>query len=182
MNPVTVEQSIDVTLIPARQKHPAILKAWDDLHPGGAILLVNDHDPLPLYYQFSCEYAGMFQWKYLERGPASWRVRIRKGDFPDPGFVPARKPASSAAPAIPGAPASPHILDTRPLFERGETPCDAIDEAVASLHPGQPLILLVPFEPVPLYAKLGREGFSHHASQRPDGVWQVEFRRESEPA
>ncbi len=180
MNPVIVEQSIDVTTIPARQRHAIILKAWDDLHPGSAILLVNDHDPLPLYYQFSCEYAGMFQWEYLERGPVSWRVRIRKGDFPDPGFVPARKTKSfTAIPACPDRGVRPHLLDTRPFFERGETPCDAIDEAVSSLVPGQPLILLVPFEPVPLYAKLGQEGFSHHTSQLPDGVWQVEFRREN---
>ena len=34
-----------------------------------------------------------------------------------------------------------------------------------------------PFEPVPLYAKLGRDGFSHQSRQVEDGSWQIEFRR-----
>ena len=179
MNPVTVEQTIDVTAIPPRHKHAAIFQAWADLAPGGALVLLNDHDPLPLYYQFASEDAGGFRWEYLERGPADWRVRISKGDFPDPGFVPSRKPAP-AAPA-PVQVASPRVLDLRPIFDRGETPCGAIDDAIASLVPGQSLVLLVPFEPVPLYTKLKRQGFSHQTGQLPDGAWHVEFRPDHTP-
>jgi hypothetical protein len=73
----------------------------------------------------------------------------------------------------------PLLLDTRPIFERGDTPCQAIDDATASLQPGQSLVLLVPFEPVPLYAKLGREGFAHQTIQLPDGTWQATFRKEN---
>ncbi|MBI3852869.1 MAG: DUF2249 domain-containing protein [Verrucomicrobia bacterium] len=72
---------------------------------------------------------------------------------------------------------SPLVLDTRPFFARGATPCDAIDNVVARLRPGQPLVLLVPFEPVPLYTKLGREGFVHQTTQMEDGTWRVEFRK-----
>ena len=84
------------------------------------------------------------------------------------------KPSPQSAPAdsIP-----PLVVDTRPIFEGGGTPCRAIDEAVARLVPGQGLVLLVPFEPVPLYAKLGNQGFHHTATQLPDGAWRVEFRR-----
>ena len=39
-------------------------------------MLVNDHDPLPLRYQFEAQYAGEFTWDYLEAGPTVWRVRI----------------------------------------------------------------------------------------------------------
>ena len=70
-----------------------------------------------------------------------------------------------------------HVIDTRPIFARGETPCKAIDDAVASLMPGQPLVLIVPFEPVPLYTKLGNQGFTHEAKELSDGTWQVEFRK-----
>ena len=41
-------------------------------------VLVNDHDPKPLYYQFSFERAGTFTWRYLEEGPEVWRVEIGK--------------------------------------------------------------------------------------------------------
>lgn len=139
------------------------------------MVLVNDHDPLPLYYQFSCEQQGHFHWEYLEQGPEVWRVRIIKGNFADPGFVPARKFTACCGPAA--GPTAPIVLDTRPIFEHGETPCAAIDEAVTNLTPGQALVVLVPFEPVPLYAKLAREGFSHATQQSDDGTWRVEFRK-----
>jgi uncharacterized protein (DUF2249 family) len=137
--------------------------------------LVSDHDPAPFYFQLSCEHTGKFHWEYLEQGPEVWRVRIRKGDFPDPGFVPPKrtpKPSTTS-----GRKKKPLVLDARPIFARGETPCGAIDEAVASLEENQPLVLLVPFEPDPLYAKLGSEGFSHKSEQMDDGTWRVEFQR-----
>jgi uncharacterized protein (DUF2249 family) len=39
-------------------------------------VLVNDHDPKPLYYQFQAELGEPFQWEYLESGPEVWKVRI----------------------------------------------------------------------------------------------------------
>ena len=73
----------------------------------------------------------------------------------------------------------PLLLDTRPMFAGGHTPCKAIDDALANLIPGQSLVLLIDFEPVPLYVKLGNQGFTHHAKELDDGTWQVEFRRTS---
>jgi uncharacterized protein (DUF2249 family) len=46
------------------------------LLPGAGFVLVNDHDPTPLRYQFEAEHAGAFTWDYLEAGPAAWRVRV----------------------------------------------------------------------------------------------------------
>jgi uncharacterized protein (DUF2249 family) len=46
------------------------------LEAGESFILVNDHDPKPLYYQFQAERTGEFTWEYLEQGPAAWRVRI----------------------------------------------------------------------------------------------------------
>jgi hypothetical protein len=67
------------------------------------------------------------------------------------------------------------ILDVRPVFAQGDSPCGAIDEAVTSLRPGQNLVLLLPFEPKPLYKKLAEVGFSHRAEPLPDESWRVEF-------
>jgi uncharacterized protein (DUF2249 family) len=71
----------------------------------------------------------------------------------------------------------PLVVDTRPVFAQGGTPCSVIDDAVRQLAPGQSLVLLVPFEPVPLYSKLADLGFEHEAAEQPDGLWRVEFRR-----
>lgn len=62
-------------LIPA-QRHEQIFATFRELPAGMSFVLVNDHDPKPLYYQFAAEYPGEFTWDYAESGPAVWRVRI----------------------------------------------------------------------------------------------------------
>jgi uncharacterized protein (DUF2249 family) len=69
---------VDVRQTPPRQRHPLIFETFDQLAPGKAFTLVNDHDPKPLYYQFQAELTDQFTWDYLERGPETWRVRIGK--------------------------------------------------------------------------------------------------------
>ncbi len=78
MTPVDVGERLDVREIPPRIKHPLILSRFAALEPGQSFTLVNDHDPKPLYYQFSAEEAGRFEWEYLEQGPEVWRVRLGK--------------------------------------------------------------------------------------------------------
>ncbi len=69
---------LDVRTIPPREKHPAIFTTFAALAPGEAFVLVNDHDPIPLRYQFEAQHAGSYGWDYLEQGPAVWRVRIAR--------------------------------------------------------------------------------------------------------
>ena len=70
------ESIVDVRSIIPRERHPLIFDTFSSLGPGQGFVLVNDHDPKPLYYQFQAEHEGAFQWNYLERGPDVWRVRI----------------------------------------------------------------------------------------------------------
>ena len=78
MNQQTFKTTIDVRSIPPYERHPLIFRTFDELTPGEAFLLVNDHDPKPLYHQFQRERNGNFGWKYLEEGPEIWRVQISK--------------------------------------------------------------------------------------------------------
>ncbi len=71
------EHVLDVRPIPPPLKHPAIFHMFTNLTPGEAMVLINDHDPKPLYYQFSAEMPGQFDWQYLEQGP-EWRVQITR--------------------------------------------------------------------------------------------------------
>lgn len=48
------------------------------MDPGKTLLLINDHDPKPLYYQLIAERAGQFEWNYVEHGPEVWKVEIGK--------------------------------------------------------------------------------------------------------
>ena len=73
---MTVKTVLDVREIPPRERHPLILGTFDALTPGESFVLVNDHDPKPLHYQFQFEKAGQFTWDYQEQGPDVWRVEI----------------------------------------------------------------------------------------------------------
>jgi uncharacterized protein (DUF2249 family) len=72
----TGTDTIDVrTLMPA-QRHAKIFELVHALAPGASFVLVNDHDPKPLYYQLEAEYPQQFSWTYLKRGPQEWQVAI----------------------------------------------------------------------------------------------------------
>ncbi|MGH7098379.1 MAG: DUF2249 domain-containing protein [Stellaceae bacterium] len=71
-------QQLDVRDLPPPQRHALIFDTCGKLPVGNAVILVNDHDPRPLYYQFEAEQPGQFGWEYIERGPEVWRVRITR--------------------------------------------------------------------------------------------------------
>jgi uncharacterized protein (DUF2249 family) len=73
---MTLENLLDVRTFEPRLRHEKIFTTYHNLKPGEAFVLVNDHDPKPLFYQFQFEQSGKFSWDYLEQGPEVWRVRI----------------------------------------------------------------------------------------------------------
>ena len=76
--PAPATRTIDLPSIAPRERHALIFACFDALQPGQALELVNDHDPQPLRVQFEDRAFGQYDWRYLESGPASWRVRIGK--------------------------------------------------------------------------------------------------------
>lgn len=69
---------VDVRNLPPRERHPRIFQTFDSLAPGQSLILVNDHDPKPLQYQFMFERSEQFDWVYQQAGPEVWQVAIRK--------------------------------------------------------------------------------------------------------
>ena len=67
---------LDIRALAPKDRHALIFKTYEELQPGQSFVLVNDHDPKPLYYQFEFERKEKFTWSYLEQGPEVWRVRI----------------------------------------------------------------------------------------------------------
>lgn len=74
-------QILDVTVIEPRLKHPTIFQRFDELAGGEGLIIHNDHDPKPLYYQLLAERGQIFNWEYLMSGPNVWRVLIGKKDM-----------------------------------------------------------------------------------------------------
>ena len=89
----TLEKTLDVRDMVPKERHPMIFDTFKALGPGESFVLVNDHDPKPLLYQFQNEHDGEFDWWPLEQGPLVWRVTIERrktsasntlGQAPDP--------------------------------------------------------------------------------------------------
>lgn len=71
----------------------------------------------------------------------------------------------------------PRIVDARPVIAAGGEPFEMIMAAVDELRDEQPLVVIAPFEPVPLEGVLGSQGFEFETEKLDTGDWQVTFTR-----
>jgi uncharacterized protein (DUF2249 family) len=69
------------------------------------------------------------------------------------------------------------LLDVRPELEQGGEPFVLIMEAASSIKPGGTLVIVAPFEPVPLYSVLGAQGFAYETEKEAAGEWVACFSR-----
>ncbi|MEB2310833.1 MAG: DUF2249 domain-containing protein [Sorangiineae bacterium] len=74
---------LDARTIAPAVRHTTIFDTFDALPVGGRFVLVNDHYPKPLLYQFLAERQGQFEWNVLEAGPALHRVELVKREDPE---------------------------------------------------------------------------------------------------
>ncbi len=71
----------------------------------------------------------------------------------------------------------PLILDVRPELARGQEPFATIMQTIGMLQARQELLLIAPFEPIPLYAALGQKGFTHQTEHSTPDEWRITFRQ-----
>lgn len=169
---------LDVRDMVPRERHPKIFAAWEALPVGGALKLVNDHDPKPLYYEFRAERGGEFEWTPLEKGPETWSVEIKRvaAAAPDSG-KPATQPAERPAWAS-RAPVSE--VDVREDLRAGNEPFPKIKAAAAQARPGDVFVLRAIFDPKPLYELLKTKGFEAWTERLAEDDWKVYFHKTRE--
>ncbi len=142
--------TLDVRDLAPGERHRVIFDTLTGLDAGEVTRLVNDHDPVPLRYQLDAERPGQFSWEYVEDGPERWVVDI----------------TSKAV-----------VFDARPILAAGDEPFAGIMAAAARVEDGQVFVVYAPFEPVPLQAVLGEQGFSYMSDHMDDSTWRVTFLR-----
>ncbi|HET7626102.1 MAG TPA: DUF2249 domain-containing protein [Verrucomicrobiae bacterium] len=69
-------------------------------------------------------------------------------------------------------------LDVRDDLRKGIEPFSKIMGAVSALRPDEQLLLIAPFEPVPLFSVLKRQGFEHVSRELESGDFEVLFTRD----
>jgi uncharacterized protein (DUF2249 family) len=149
----------DVRDIPCQVKHPQIMQRWFALPVGAHFVLINDHDPAPLYYQFNALFPEAFTWEYLEHGPEVFQIKITKVA----AVTPREEIHSPCAPAAPGE------LDVRGLMP--PEPMVRILAALAQVCAGDRLQARTDRRPVHLLAEIEARGFRQQSDEQPDGSW-----------
>ena len=72
--------TIDVREIPPFERHATIHDRFADLDPGETLVIVNDHEPKPLYYEFAAEVESFDEEGYevSRRGEQEYVARFPK--------------------------------------------------------------------------------------------------------
>lgn len=73
-----MSETLYVSEIAPALKHPTIFQKFDALEQGESLTIVNDHDPIPLFYELRAERGDIFEWLKKENGPETWTVVITK--------------------------------------------------------------------------------------------------------
>src|SRR6266851_9532414 len=71
-------------------------------------------------------------------------------------------------------------VDVRDDIRNGREPFSRIMNAAAALQSDEQLLVIAPFEPVPLFRVMEKQGFSHTAQPTDSGSWEVLFTRRSD--
>lgn len=77
-NEVSAALVINAPVLPPSVRHQVIFDVLEALPPTHVALLINDHDPKPLFYQLKAEQPEAFSFDYVESGPARFAIRITR--------------------------------------------------------------------------------------------------------
>jgi len=143
-------ESLFVPALAPAMKHPTVLKKFASLAVGESFLLINDHDPIPLFYEMKAEKGEIFDWHKVEDGPEVWKVEITK----------TAEPAGTATASFDNAAkrgSDVYELNVTLLEPRRKHP--TIFEHFDALKEGESFKILNDHDPKPLYYQmLGERG------------------------
>jgi regulator of cell morphogenesis and NO signaling len=166
--------TMDSLFVPALQpalKHPTVLKKFDELKTGESFLLVNDHDPIPLYYEMKAEKGEIFEWKKVENGPEVWKVEITKTDGASCAVNPIKETKAEASDDV-------FALNVTLIEPRLKHP--TIFKHFDALKEGDAFQILNDHDPKPLYYQmLGERGniFTWDYLEKGPQWWRVQIRK-----
>ncbi len=69
---------LDVRVIAHEIRHGAVLGALESLKPGKAMILVANHEPLPLLKQIDRKFPDLFTRTNVEEGPEVWKIQFTR--------------------------------------------------------------------------------------------------------
>jgi uncharacterized protein (DUF2249 family) len=164
---------INVPAIEPRLKHATIFQVFDELQPGESLIIHNDHDPKPVYFQLLSERGDIFTWEYLEQGPENWDILVTKNMDLTTSSTSENSSNENSN--------KEKIVDVPSLEPRLKHP--TIFQTFDELQPGESFIIHNDHDPKPVYYQLlGERGdvFTwEYLLQGPD-FWDIRVTRRGE--
>lgn|SRR5690606_18086508 len=74
----THENVINVQELEPALRHQTIFNRFNALEEGEHLIIHNNHDPMPVYYQLMNLRGNIFSWEYLEKGPQWWNIKLSR--------------------------------------------------------------------------------------------------------
>lgn len=71
-------KELDVRIIEASQTQQTIIQEISNLGHNESLMIINNYDPKPLKHRLNDLYGDIYDWKYSEEGPETWRVIVSK--------------------------------------------------------------------------------------------------------
>ena len=71
-------EALDMRVLIPIERHKKLIQLFRELPVNENFIFINDHDPIPLYYEFRSIYGDVVGWEYLHRGGREWKVRVTR--------------------------------------------------------------------------------------------------------
>lgn len=75
---ITPTGELDVRVLVPIKRHELLIKLFGELPVAESFVFINDHDPIPLYYEFKSIHGDVVGWEYLNRGGREWKVKVTR--------------------------------------------------------------------------------------------------------
>ncbi len=77
-NTIQPPTELDVRVMVPIDRHSTLLNMFKELPVGHSFIFINDHDPIPLYYEMKSIHGDVVGWEYLNRGGRDWKVKVTR--------------------------------------------------------------------------------------------------------
>ena len=74
----TPSGELDVRVLVPIKRHELLLQLFKELPVQESFTFINDHDPIPLFYEFRSIYGDVVGWEYLNKGGREWKVKVTR--------------------------------------------------------------------------------------------------------
>ncbi len=71
-------EELDMRVLIPIERHKKLIQLFKELPENRNFVFINDHDPIPLYYEFRSIYGDVVGWEYLNKGGREWKVKVTR--------------------------------------------------------------------------------------------------------